>query len=321
MLVTRDDTELLSPPGMSAGFLTGWDIVLVVSVSGAPIELADLAVLESAIRNRTSGKFLFFTDGCSGCTAESLVRVLSMVNSLSGWLSGPGLPDNANYTATLVSVPFAAAFAGLPTFTSTAYSPVLGLPASNVLYTTDAPSSPGPNAGFLSSPSAACLFFSSDTTQFWTSGGVPQAQADALAAAYLLAADGECPIVAAVSARDCTPPNADDLTGEPAVLAQGWSAEVTHAGGTPVASTLLMRSSSLAGLPTSFGCLLVGGARIANLPGSPDTIPPIQTNQKNWHATIPNVLALVGRSWHAQALTTSSVSRFSNALDGVVGNY
>jgi hypothetical protein len=186
--VTTNSTELTNGVAMSPSLVAGYDVVIVATVTGQPIDAADIPVLQSAIASQASGAFMFFTDACDGCTRNSATEVLPILNAAGGWSATLGQADNSSYSATL-SGSYDAPFTGLPTVTSAAYSPVLGVPAANVLYSTNAPVSPGPCAVMApGTQSTACVFLSTDVTQFWVTGGFSAAQANGLAAAYLLAA-------------------------------------------------------------------------------------------------------------------------------------
>lgn len=325
--ITTDTAELTNGLAMNPALLAGRDLVLVITVSGLPIDDADIPVLQQAVNTRSACTFMFFSDTCSLCTLDSTAKLLSMVNSVEGWSATQGGPsiDQPYSVALNTSGPYNAAFSALPQLTSTAYSPWLGMPAANVIYFEGA--TPQVSSMAVMAPGAglaATVFLASDTTQFLTSGahgGVP-GQGDSLAAAYLdAAAPYACQFPATAVPRDCTPPNVDVLTATPAIIGAPWSAEVTHAAGPATASALMIRSSVLAGVPTPRGCILVRGTGLASLTGAPDTQPPILATQMNWSFAIPNNASLIGLAWHAQALTFGSAAKLSNAIDGIVGTY
>jgi hypothetical protein len=188
--ITTNSTELTNGSAMPLSLVSGWDVVIVVTVSGTQIDAGDIPVLQNAVNTRASDAFEFFTDACSGCTRASASAVLPIVNTAGGWSATLGIANNSSYTGTLVGA-YSAAFASLPTIISTAYSPLLGVPSSNVIYTTNSPS-PGPCAVVApGTATSACVFLATDVTPFLS--GTPPPQANALAAAYLSAAMS-CPL-------------------------------------------------------------------------------------------------------------------------------
>ncbi len=182
--VTTNTTELTNGAAMAPALVTGWDAVLVVTVTGAALDLADVPVLQAAVSSAASRAFLFFTDACAGCTVLSANRVLPILNLVGGWSATLGAQDNTYpFNATLNGAgPYNAAFAALPVIRAGAYSPLLGVPAPNVIYTADA-AVDGPMAVVApGSGGSACLFMVTDVTEFWTSGGaITVAQANGLA--------------------------------------------------------------------------------------------------------------------------------------------
>ena len=188
--VTTNSTELTNGTTMPLSLVSGRDVVIVVTVTGAQIDAGDIPVLQSAVNTRASSAFLFFTDACSGCTRGSASAVLPIVNAAGGWTATLGSPDNSSYVGTLTGA-YSAPFAALPTITSTAYSPLLGVPPANVIYTTNAPASPGACAVFAPGTSTtSCVYMATDVTEFSVTGGISPTQANGLAAAYLNAATG-----------------------------------------------------------------------------------------------------------------------------------
>jgi hypothetical protein len=194
--VTTNSTELTNGLTMPASLVSGWDVVIVVTVSGNQIDAGDVPVLQNAVTTHASGAFMFFTDACGGCTRGSVSAVLPIVNVAGGWSATLGSPDNSGYVGNLTGL-YSAPFTGLPAISSTAYSPLLGVPWANVLYSTNAPNSPGPCAVVApGTATSACVFMATDVTEFWVTGGISSTQANGLATAYLNAARG-CPLQAA----------------------------------------------------------------------------------------------------------------------------
>jgi hypothetical protein len=190
--VSVNSTELTNGTAMPMVEVSGWDAVIVATVTGSPIDASDIPVLQSAVNARASSAFLFFTDACNGCTRSSASAVLPIVNSVGGWSATLGAADNSSFTATLTGS-YSGPFSSLASITGVAYSPLVGVPSPNVIYTTNAPGSPGPSAVVApATDNSACVYMSTDVTQFWVTGGIAPAQANELAAAYLDAAL-ECP--------------------------------------------------------------------------------------------------------------------------------
>jgi hypothetical protein len=185
--------------------VTGWDVVIVVTVTGVQIDAADVPILQSAVNAQTSRAFMFFTDACAGCAVGSANAALQILNTVGSWSATLGTPENTYpYTATLNGAgSYVAAFSSLPSILAGAYAPILGVPAPNVIYTADSVFD-GPVAVVAPvTESAACVFLGSDTTEFWVTGGViTPAQANALAAAFLnsaLSSTGPCQQTVAVT--------------------------------------------------------------------------------------------------------------------------
>jgi hypothetical protein len=190
--VSVNSTELTNGTAMPISVVSGWDAVIVATVTGSPIDASDIPALQSAVNTRASSAFLFFTDACNGCTRSSASAVLPIVNSVGGWSVTLGAADNSSFTATLTGS-YSGPFSSLASITGVAYSPLVGVPSPNVIYTTNAPGSPGPSAVVApATDNSACVYLSTDVTQFWVTGGIAPAQANELAAAYLGAAL-ECP--------------------------------------------------------------------------------------------------------------------------------
>jgi hypothetical protein len=186
--VTTNTTELTNNSAMALSLVTGWDVVIVVTVTGQPIDAADVSTLQTAVNTRASDAFMFFTDACQGCTVASAQSMLPIVNGVTGsWTAGLGLADNSSFSAIMNSAgPYSVAFANQPSIQSAAYSPLTGVPSANVLYTSNAPIHPGPMAVIaprIATP--ACVFMTTDVTEFWVTGGIPLPQANALARDYL----------------------------------------------------------------------------------------------------------------------------------------
>jgi hypothetical protein len=137
--------------------------------------------------------FLFFTDACDGCMVASANAVLPILNAVGSWSATLGSSDNTYpYTGTLNgSGSYVTAFASLPTIAAGAYSPLVGVPSANVIYDGDATIDGPFSVVAPASNGSSCVFLTTDTTQFWKTGGIiTAAQADALALAYLDAAIG-----------------------------------------------------------------------------------------------------------------------------------
>lgn len=201
--ITTNTTELTNGSAMLSGLVTGWDVVIIVTVSGQQIDAADIPVLQGAVNAGVSRAFIFFTDACNGCTAGSANAVLPIVNTVGGWSASLGSADNTYpFVATLNGAgPYNAPFAGLPTILAGAYSPLVGVPAPNVIYTVSSFVS-GPMAVIApSTGQSACVFMATDVTEFWVTGGtITSAQANALATDFLNAA-GDCAAATAAHAR------------------------------------------------------------------------------------------------------------------------
>jgi uncharacterized repeat protein (TIGR02543 family) len=191
--ITVNTAELTNGSAMPLSLVTGKDVVIVVTVSGTQMDAGDVPVLQTAVNTHASGAFMFFTDACDGCTRGSATQALSIVNAAGGWSATLGAADNSGYLANLAGA-YYAPFAGFPSITGTAYSPMLNVPYANVIYATNAPSSPGPLAVVVpGTANSACVFMATDVTPFWVTGGISSTQANGLAAAYLSAAAG-CPL-------------------------------------------------------------------------------------------------------------------------------
>jgi len=206
--VTTNTTELTNGSAMAASVVQGRDVVVVVTVTGLPIDAADVPVIQSAVSSQASRVFQFFTDACNGCTRGSATALLPITNAVGGWTASLGTADNTYpYTATLNgSGTYNAAFTSLPSILAGAYSPFVGVPVANVIYDANA-AVDGPMAVVApSSGGSSCVFHASDTTQFWKTGGaITAAQANALAAAYVNAATSSTgPCEATVPATPAT---------------------------------------------------------------------------------------------------------------------
>jgi hypothetical protein len=192
--IATNSTELTNKSPMPLSLVSGRDVVIVVTVSGPTIDFADALTLEAAINSHASGAFMFFTDGCNGCARDSANLVLSIVNAVGCWSATLGYADNSNYHGSLTGA-YSSAFTSLPTILGTAYSPLLGVPAADVIYTTNAPYSPGTMAAVCpGTVDSVCVYMATDVTPFWVTGGITPAQANGLAAAYLNAATS-CPLL------------------------------------------------------------------------------------------------------------------------------
>jgi len=212
--VTTNSTELTNGSAMPLSLVSGWDAVIVATVSGSQIDAGDIPVIQSAVTSRASSAFLFFTDACAGCARGSANSVISILNTAGGWSASLGNADNSSYVGTLTGQ-YGGAFTSLPTIVGTAYSPLLGVPLANVIYTTNAPGSPGPSSVVAPGTStSACVFMATDVTPFWVSGGISPAQANGLATAYLNTAMG-CPLPVAEPSLDVTIQGYGSVTRSP----------------------------------------------------------------------------------------------------------
>jgi hypothetical protein len=288
--VTTNSTELTNGVAMPLSLVTGWDDVIVVTVTGNPIDASDVQVLQNAVSTRASSAFQFFTDACGGCTRTSASDALQIINAAAGWSATLGTATDVSYTGTLTGS-YSAAFSGLPTIQSTAYSPILGVPAINVIYTSNAAGSPGPCAVVApGSASSACVFFSTDVTEFWVAGGISVTQANGLAAAYLNAASS-CPLqsgptdtlnistvgggtVAAVPNQTVfLPGSVVQLTASPAAGFLSWSGDAT--GSTNPLSVTMNSNKNITATFDLFtlNVTAVGGGTVMKLPNQTAFLP------------------------------------------------
>ena len=196
--VTTNTTELTNGSAMAASLVTGRDLVITVTVTGAQIDAADVPVLQNAVNSGASRAFMFFTDACDGCTLGSANSALQILNTVGAWSATLGTPENTYpYSATLNGAgSYVAAFSSLPSILAGAYAPILGVPLPNVIYTADSVYDGPVVVVAPAKPSSACVFQASDTTEFWVTGGIiTPAQANALAAAFLnsaMSSTGPC---------------------------------------------------------------------------------------------------------------------------------
>jgi hypothetical protein len=284
--VTTNSTELTNGSAMAPSLVSGWDVVIVVTVSGTQIDASDIPVLQNAVSTLASSAFLFFTDACAGCTRGSATAVLPIVDAAGGWSTALGVADNSGYVGSLTGA-YSSPFAGLPTIAGTAYSPLFGVPLANVIYWTNAPSAPGPSAVVApGTANSACVFMATDVTPFWVTGGISQAQADGLAAAYLNAAM-DCPLqpgpiyllnVTTVGVGSVTKvPDVPSypsgtvvqLTATPALAFSGWSGDASGS-----ANPLIVTMNSDKNITATFtnysmNVTIVGGGSVTKTPNQP----------------------------------------------------
>ena len=138
--VVSNNTELTNGVAPPAGFFSGYDVVVISSVF-KDMDSLDFPALQSAIINKESNAFVFFTDFCSSCSAINrtlMTNLLNAVKNLGGTISiavPPGPSGNATAfvlnTGSLYSGSFAPT---LNQFYGNDYRPINGIPVDNRLY-------------------------------------------------------------------------------------------------------------------------------------------------------------------------------------------
>jgi serine/threonine protein kinase len=189
--VTTDDTELTNERAMPASLVSGYDLVVVITVfgtvHGSPIDGVDMDGLESAINSRASRAFILISDACSLCSISSTERLLAVVKSVGGWSTRLGPIEAKRFEADLDSHGVhTAAFGAWSSIIGNNYSPLFFVPDANVIYRGEA----GVLAAVVAaSANGSCIFMTTDSTPFVAPiNGSPPGQADGLAEAYLQSA-------------------------------------------------------------------------------------------------------------------------------------